>query len=75
VDDWTCDVLEIDKVSGDQALRFVGFEVFNKYEITEKFNVRSVLFHIKVRAGVERLKSIFHHANLFVQSEKQILAM
>ena len=56
MDDWTCDVLEIDKASGDQALRFVGFEVFNKYEITEKFNVRSVLFHIKVRAGVERLK-------------------
>lgn len=39
MDDWTCDILEIDDASGDQALRFVGFEIFSKYDITERFSV------------------------------------
>lgn len=39
VDEWTCDVLEVDKASGEHALRFIGYEIFNKYEITDKFNV------------------------------------
>ncbi|CAB3989792.1 calcium calmodulin-dependent 3, 5 -cyclic nucleotide phosphodiesterase 1A-like isoform X1 [Paramuricea clavata] len=64
VDDWTCDVLEIDKASGDQALRFVGFEVFSKYEITEKFNIPSSMLdhflHV-VQTGYLKYPNPYHN--------------
>ncbi|XP_028402818.1 calcium/calmodulin-dependent 3',5'-cyclic nucleotide phosphodiesterase 1B-like isoform X2 [Dendronephthya gigantea] len=64
VDDWTCDVLEIDNVSGGQALRFVGFEIFSKYDITEKFNIPSSMLdhflHV-IQTGYQKYPNSYHN--------------
>lgn len=64
MDEWTCDVLEIDKASGQHALRFIGFEIFNKYEITEKFNISSAMLdhflHV-VQTGYGKYPNPYHN--------------
>lgn len=64
IDEWTCDVLEVDRASGEHALRFVGFEIFNKYEIITKFNISSgILDHFLhvVQIGYRKYPNAYHN--------------
>ncbi|XP_046859898.1 calcium/calmodulin-dependent 3',5'-cyclic nucleotide phosphodiesterase 1A-like isoform X2 [Xenia sp. Carnegie-2017] len=64
VDNWTCDVLEIDEVSERQALRFVALEIFSKFSILEKFNIPwSMLDHFLhvVQDGYQKYPNAYHN--------------
>jgi len=40
IDDWSFDVFSVDAASEGNALKFVGYELLQKYDLISKFKVR-----------------------------------
>jgi len=43
IDDWSFDVFALDSASEGNALKFVGYELLQKYDLISKFKVRAKL--------------------------------
>jgi len=43
IDDWSFDVFAVDTASDGNALKFVAYELLQKYDLVSKFKVRKTM--------------------------------
>lgn len=64
IDDWSFDCFSINKISGGQVLKSVGYELFNRYALLYKFKIPTGVlknFLTQIEAGYVKHKNPYHN--------------
>ncbi|XP_041373982.1 calcium/calmodulin-dependent 3',5'-cyclic nucleotide phosphodiesterase 1A-like isoform X2 [Gigantopelta aegis] len=64
LDDWSFDVFSVNEASDGHALKFVGYELLQKYGIVTKFKINSTVlesFLFAIETGYSKYKNPYHN--------------
>ncbi|VEL07424.1 unnamed protein product [Protopolystoma xenopodis] len=64
LDSWTFDAFELNEASENHALKFVGFELFHKYNLIKKFQIDTTCLEnllIQLETGYSRHNNPYHN--------------
>ncbi|KAL5006121.1 hypothetical protein ScPMuIL_017279 [Solemya velum] len=64
LDDWSFDVFAVNSVSDGHALKYVGYELLQKYDLITKFKINNNIldkFLLNVEQGYSKFKNPYHN--------------
>ncbi|XP_022671640.1 calcium/calmodulin-dependent 3',5'-cyclic nucleotide phosphodiesterase 1A-like isoform X3 [Varroa jacobsoni] len=63
-DDWSFNVFKLNELSGEQALRYLSFDLLNRYGLVHKFKMSSLFlenFLTSIEAGYKKYNNPYHN--------------
>lgn len=64
MDDWSFDVFAVNSISDGHALKYVGYELLQKYDLITKFKINNNIldkFLLNLEQGYSKYKNPYHN--------------